>query len=110
MKASTLPNPSSGTDAVTLADGRQLLIYNHTTRKTKIPSRQMLNLAISNDGHDWKPVVTLEFEPGKKPAGVRHWGEYSYPAMIQTRDGKVHITYTYNREGMKHVVLDPTKL
>jgi predicted neuraminidase len=110
MEATSLPNPSSGTDAVTLADGRQLLIYNHTTRKTKIPSRQMLNLAISNNGHDWNPVVTLEFEQGQKPAGVRHWGEYSYPAMIQTRDGKVHITYTYNREGMKHVVLDPTKL
>ncbi len=93
-----LPNPNSGIDAVTLADGRQLLVYNHTTRGGGFPSgRNMLNVAISTDGKHWKPVLTLE----------REKGEFSYPAVIQTADGKVHTTYTYNRQSVKHVVLDP---
>ena len=97
MTATGLPNPSAGTDAVTLKDGRQLLLYNHTIRSGPFPSgRNMLNVAISKDGKDWKPVLTLE----------RNRGEYSYPAVIQTFDGKVHITYTYQRQSIKHVVLE----
>jgi predicted neuraminidase len=98
MTATKLPNPSAGTDALTLADGRQLLVYNHTTTGLKFPSgRQMLNVALSRDGTDWKPALALE----------RDKGEYSYPAVIQSADGKVHITYTYQRRSVKHVVLDP---
>ena len=103
MTATSLPNPSSGTDAITLADGRQLLIYNHTTKEGDEPkNRNMLNLAISNDGQSWTPVMTLETKPAK--AG------YSYPAIIQTSDGLVHITYTYLRQSVKHVVIAPDKL
>lgn len=98
MNATELPNPNSGTDAVTLADGRQLLIYNHTIRRSDFPAgRNMLNLAISENGKDWKPVMTLE----------RQEGEYSYPAIIQAKNGMVHITYTYQRKSVKHVVIDP---
>lgn len=104
MKATELPNPNSGTDAVTLSDGRQLLVYNHTTKEGKEPNnRNMLNVAISKDGEQWDPVLTLEAQPGKS-AG------YSYPAVIQASDGMVHITYTYLRETVKHVVIDPQKL
>ena len=100
MAASKLPNPNAGTDAVTLKDGRQLIVYNHTVRRLEFPSgRNMLNVAISTDGKNWKPVLTLERAPG----------EYSYPAVIQTRDGKVHITYTWQRISVKHAVLDPAK-
>lgn len=103
MTATELPNPNSGTDAVTLNDNRQLLIYNHTTREGEEPKgRNMLNLALSEDGIHWKPVLTLENEPAD--AG------YSYPAIIQTSDGMVHITYTYWRQSVKHVVIDPKKL
>jgi len=98
MAASTLPNPNAGLDAVTLADGRQLLVYNHTTRKRGFPSgRNMLNVAASTDGKAWRTVLTLE----------RAEGEFSYPAVIQAADGKVHVTYTYRRRSVKHVVLDP---
>ncbi|MBT6999571.1 MAG: exo-alpha-sialidase [Prolixibacteraceae bacterium] len=98
MTATELPNPSAGTDAVTLADGRQLLIYNHTTRSGDFPrGRNMLNLAISEDGKKWAPVMTLE----------RQEGEYSYPAIIQAKDGLVHITYTYRRLSVKYLVVDP---
>jgi len=101
MKASSLPNPNSGTDAVTLKDGRQLIVYNHTVRKGDFPSgRHMLNVAVSTDGKKWKTIATLE----------RSEGEYSYPAVIQTASEQVHITYTYLRKAIRHVVLDVSKL
>jgi predicted neuraminidase len=93
-----LPNPNSGTDAVTLRDGRHVLVYNHSsTEKIRYP----LNIAISSDGIAWKPALTLEAEPP---------GQYSYPAVIQTRDGMLHVTYTWKRMKIKHVVLDPSRL
>lgn len=100
MTATPLPNPNAGVDAVTLADGRHLLVYNHTTRQTQPAGREMLNVAISADGKGWTPVLTLE----------RQKGEHSYPAVIQTADGKVHATYTYHRRTVKHVVLDPSAI
>jgi len=101
VTATELPNPNAGTDAVTLADGRQLLVYNHTVRGGGFPSgRNMLNVAISKDGKTWKTALTLE----------RAQGEYSYPAVIQTSDGKAHVTYTYLRKSVKHVVIDPRRI
>jgi predicted neuraminidase len=91
-----LPNPNSGTDAVTLKDGRHLLIYNHTAK-----GRSPLNLAVSKDGKVWEAALVLEDDPKK---------EFSYPAIIQTSDGLVHITYTWKRLKAKHVVVDPAKL
>ncbi|MEI6794993.1 MAG: exo-alpha-sialidase, partial [Verrucomicrobiota bacterium] len=91
-----LPNPNSGTDAVTLKDGRHLLIYNHTAK-----GRSPLNLAISKDGIVWEAALVLEDEPK---------AEFSYPAIIQSADGLVHVTYTWKRKLAKHVVIDPSKL
>ena len=119
LTATDLPNPNSGTDAITLKDGRQLVIYNHsegTVRPKSAPilkPRRILNLAVSEDGNSWKPVLTFENEVGPHPQDIvrkRHFGEYSYPAVIQTQDGLIHIVYTYNREGVKHAVVDPGKL
>ncbi|RYG24431.1 sialidase [bacterium] len=95
MRLLEVRNPNSGTDALRLKDGRYLLVYNDTAR-----GRTPLNVAVSSDGEQWKRVFDLETEPG----------EYSYPAVIQTRDGRVHITYTWQRRRIRHVVLDPQKL
>jgi predicted neuraminidase len=103
LAATALPNPNSGIDGLTLRDGRHLLVYNHVvTRSGKWGERAPLNVAISEDGKTWKAALVLE--PGPPSA------EYSYPAAIQTGDGMVHITYTWNRKKVKHVVLDPRKL
>jgi predicted neuraminidase len=92
LVATSLPNPNSGIDAVTLADGRHLLVYNPVAQ-----GRTPLTLAISRDGAKWTDIFTLEDAAG----------EYSYPAVIQSRDGLVHITYTYQRRQIKYVVIDP---
>jgi predicted neuraminidase len=92
-----LPNPNAGIDAVTLRDGRFLLVYNHLKK-----GRNSLNIAISEDGTEWKAAVLLE----KDQEGT----EFSYPAVIQTDDGMVHITYTWKRKLIKHVVIDPAKI
>jgi predicted neuraminidase len=99
-----LPNPNSGTDAVTLRDGRQLLVYNHNIRTgSNNKGRSPLNVAISDDGKNWSAALVLEDAPDV-PAG------FAYPAVIQTSDGLVHITYTWERKRIKHVAVDPTKL
>ncbi len=102
MAATELTNPNSGTDAVTLQDGRQLIVYNptgHRPDRSGKGLRYPLSVAVSDDGLIWTRVLDLDTEPC--PAG------YAYPAVIQTRDGMVHITYTWNRDKIKHVVLDP---
>ncbi|HAD61099.1 MAG TPA: sialidase [Planctomycetaceae bacterium] len=102
LKEIDLPNPNSGIDAVTLQDGRFLLVYNHTHRGGDFPQgRNMLNIAVSEDGIKWHAALTLEREPRS---------EFSYPAVIQTADGKVHTTYTHKRTRIKHVTIDPQHL
>ena len=102
MAATNLPNPNSGIDAVTLRDGRHLLIYNHLgSGSSGWGRRGLLNLAISDDGKEWKKVATLEQEPN---------AEFSYPAMIQANDGLVHISYTWKRQRIKHVTVDPKQI
>jgi arylsulfatase A-like enzyme len=95
LQRSLLPNPNAGIDGLTLKDGRHLLVYNHTDR-----GRSPLNVALSRDAWQWEAALVLEDEPG----------EYSYPAVIQTSDGLVHISYTWRRQRIAHVVLDPQKL
>jgi predicted neuraminidase len=91
-----IANPNSGIDAVTLADGRHLLVYNHVPKGSH--ARSPLNVAVSTDGRRWDDVLALEDELG---------AEFSYPAVIQAADGTVHIAYTWKRRRIKYVALDP---
>ena len=87
-----LPNPNSGIDAVTLRDGRHVLAYNPVTE-----GRGALALALSDDGRTWARILTLEDEKG---------AEFSYPAVIESRDGRIHVAYTWKRRRIRHVVID----
>lgn len=102
LEPSGLPNPNSGTDAETLKDGRQLLVYNHVgkNRNKWGGKRSPLNVAVSTDGKNWEAALVLEDQEG----------EYSYPSVIQAKDGKVHIVYTWKRDKVKYVVIDPDQL
>jgi alpha-L-fucosidase len=95
LSRTALPNPNSGIDAVTLKNGLYLLAYNPAVQGKE--DRAKLNVAISNDGLKWTDALILE---------NKEQGEFSYPAVIQSIDGRVHITYTYNRVNIKHVVLE----
>jgi predicted neuraminidase len=97
LSRTTLLNPNSGTDAATLKNGKQLIVYNpDLPGKDWFNGRGKLRVACSVDGKTWKDILILE--DGNKE-------EYSYPAIIQTKDGRIHITYTYDRKNIKHVVL-----
>lgn len=96
MRPTYLPNNNSAIDAVLLKDKRALLVYTHATQ-----GRAQMNVALSSDGRRWSAALVLENTPG---------AEFSYPAVIQSADRMVHITYTWKRERIKHVVIDPDKL
>lgn len=105
LKPTELPNNNSGIDAVSLRDGRHLLVYNHVLPPQNAEEgrgvRSPLNLAWSKNGKKWYAVLILEDSPV---------GEYSYPSIIQSSDGMVHIVYTWRRQKIKYVKIDPSKL
>lgn len=100
VRLTDLPNNQSGTDAVTLADGRHVLVYNDfaTLPGTKKGPRTPLSVAISADGEHWSCLLTLEDSPV---------GEYSYPAVIQGSDGMLHCVYTWRRRRVAYRRIDP---
>jgi len=98
-----VPNNQSGTDAVTLQDGRHVLIYNNfaSLPGTKKGVRTPLSIAISDDGTHWRHALTLEDSP---------ISQYSYPSIIQGKDGKLHAIYTWRRLRVAYKEIDINKL
>jgi predicted neuraminidase len=103
LAKTSLPNNNSGTDALTMKDGRHVLVYNHVLPPGDLAKgpRTPLNVSVSKDGIEWSAALILEDSP---------ISQYSYPAVIQTADGLLHFIYTWRRQKIKHVVVDPSKL
>jgi predicted neuraminidase len=98
LKKTNLKNPNSGSDAITLKSGLHVLVHNPLGNRPKETEgeREILAVSTSKDGTHWTKIGELENTSLK---------EFSYPAIIQTRDGRIHITYTWKREKIKHAFL-----
>jgi predicted neuraminidase len=88
-----LPNPDAGLDGIRLRDGRLLMAFNDSAT-----GRENLRLALSADeGRSWRRIATLAEEPG---------ADFSYPFLVQGRDGVVHLVYSWQRKSIKHVTFN----
>ena len=86
-------NPDAALDVIPLSDGRFLMAFNDSAG-----TRENLKLALSDDrGKSWLAIATLENSPGQ---------EFSYPYMIRSRSGDIHLVYTWKRKRIKHVVFN----
>ena len=92
-----LTNRNSAVALLRLASGRLLLACNPDR------GRNLLQLFISDDGRTWLPARTVASDPD--PAM-----EYSYPALLQTRDGRIHLTFTFRRQTIAHAVFTEAAL
>ncbi|MEO6173721.1 MAG: sialidase family protein [Flavobacterium circumlabens] len=91
-------NSNSGIDALTLSKKSFLLVNNPLPQgKDWFNGRNILDVEYSANGISWKKLFDLENQKE---------GEFSYPAIIRTSDGKIHVLYTYNRKYIKHVTFD----
>ncbi len=87
VKDTSIPNPGSGAEIITLRNGHWALICNDTEKE-----RQRLAVMISDDeGKSWKWIRYLEQEPAMPSPGGFH-----YPSLIQARDGSLHASYSYH--------------
>ena len=83
-----IPNPGSGLEVIRLQSGRWAMVCNDTEQ-----GRHRLAVLISDDeGRTWKWKRYLENDP----PGT---GSYSYPSIIQAKDGTLHVTYTWSQPG-----------
>lgn len=88
-----LKNPGAGIAMTRLKSGRVVLVFNDTDQSDRYP----LSIIQSTDGgRTWEEQRTLEAD----------WGEFSYPCIIQTSDGMIHVSYTYRRYTIKHCAFD----
>ena len=93
-----IPNPGSSLEVIALQDGNWAMILNDTER-----GRGRLSMFLSDDeGRSWKWKRPLE------PEGTER-GSYGYPSLIQSRDSRLHATYTHSEKRgktIKHATFD----
>ncbi len=95
-----IPNTAS-VEILVLQNGLWVFVGNDQNH-----TRARLSLYVSDDeGKTWKWKHLLE---------DREKGGYSYPALIQSEDGRIHITYSFHpenhRKTIRHVQLKPESL
>ncbi len=88
----SLPNNNAAIQSIVLANGHVALVYNPTTR-----ARNPIRISISLDGgKTWTYSKDLESSSSDNV-------EFSYPSLVQSPDGFIHVSYTYNRDTIKYV-------
>ena len=102
IQLTDFPHNNSGIDVITTRSGRHLMVCNPVglSENADTGARTPLSLMESPDGLSWHKLLDLETAPG----------EYSYPAIIESSDGSLHITYTWRRERIKHVKITSANL
>lgn len=101
FSSAPIPNPDSGLDAINAGDGVLLAVLNN-----KSFGRGTLSLMASTDGGgSWRAIKVLEHREINL-ADLFQYREYSYPSINRSDDGRFHITYTYERRRIKHVVFN----
>jgi len=101
-KKTDIPNEAS-VEVCVLKDGKWAFFGNDIN-----DGRYQLSLYLSDDeGSTWKWKELIEYDAERK-------GSFSYPCMIQTKDGFLNISYSYSlgdgKKTIKHVVIDPYKI
>ncbi|WP_199434150.1 sialidase family protein [Qaidamihabitans albus] len=123
-----LPNNNSSIQGLVLHDGRIVVAYNHSSAADAVEEdtptgprlafwgapRAPLTLAVSSDGgRTWPVRRNVEEGDGYCLTNNSREGlnrELSYPSLVQSRDGVLHLAYTRFRQAIKHVRLDPAWL
>jgi predicted neuraminidase len=96
---SNIENPDSGVDLVKAQNGDLYLVCN-----PQADGRYRLSIFRSTDkGKNWQLFQDLENDASRK-------SEFSYPAIIEGKDGSLHITYTNLRENIKYVMISNPSL
>jgi len=92
-KKSDIINPGTSVEVVKLKNGDWVMVYNDLEN-----GRYSMAISLSDDeGKTWKWTRNLEKDDTKK-------GSFSYPSVIQTKDGLIHVSYTYHiGEGKKTI-------
>ncbi|MGD6748330.1 sialidase family protein [Streptomyces sp. BH106] len=111
-----LPNNNSAVQVIRLRSGTFALVYNHASLergeyrwvgegpgRRKKALRTPLTLALSDDeGRTWpwrRDLQVADDEYRDTELG------YSYPCLLQTRDDRIHVAYSYLRKTIKHAVV-----
>lgn len=102
-KASPLPNPNVGIEAFRLLSGNIAIVFNDYSKATAGKyGRTPLSVALSQDGGEsWafkRDLQVMDDGANKLDKKV----EYSYPTILQSGDGGIHIMYTYDRATIKY--------
>lgn len=87
---SDVPNPGTSVDVTVLASGHWALVYNDLER-----GRYSLAISLSGDeGRTWPWTRHLERD-AVSDSSSQEAGQYHYPSIIQSRDGRIHATYSF---------------
>eukprot|EP00899_Mesostigma_viride_P024868 jgi/Mesvir1/5566/Mv15588-RA.1 len=97
-------NNDGGFAVTELSSGALAIVYNNCfLGEGRLP----LTISLSEDGgrtwphsRDLESLETLPLERFLEPAAMYH------PAILQTPDGKIHVTYTYDSQTIKYVEID----